>query len=51
MAFFTAIFGVVFKELFGFLTTNEIVEYQQAGDLEVETNENIISDYSWIDSK
>lgn len=45
-----SMFGVVFKEIFGFLVSDEVVEYKHAGDLEIEENENIISDYSWLDN-
>lgn len=47
--FLIGMFGVVFKEIFGFLVSDREVEYKHAGDLEIEENENIIEDYSWLD--
>lgn len=49
-AILISMFGVVFKEIFGFLVSNEVVEYKHAGDLEIEEDENIIDNYSWIDT-
>lgn len=48
----SSIFGVVFKELFGFFTQDEIVEYKEATDEEITYDtDSIIDKYAWFDKE